>query len=430
MSPNSKRLLIIWLILMLVIIVTGVAVYNIYFTYGEGYKSVKVQRYVGFSGKPKTMPLLGLEKFLKKMGMESELISRISQFENLPKTSDTIIINAPPVIIGHEKIASILDWVDDGGHLIYSASAGHLYDDDEEVDDEILQYLDVKLRIAKTKKKKNLFSFFSQPIDDDTKDTADVDSPAQCVNKATRGKVIAFPGTENEQTIQFNPRYSLQSDGYGSTIELSNANGVYLLQFPIGNGIITVMSDAEFIKNRHIIKYDHAQFFYQLVSNKIGERSRLKPSKVWIQYMVGMPNIINLIWMKGWMFVVALALLVVSFLLMKGRRFGPIITTTTTVRRSLMEHVNAVGMFLWKKNGAKYLLINARQKVVALAEKNHPMFNVMQPNEQYQILSEISGINEEKISYALTTSADDIGKDIREFTSIVILLNKLSRKLS
>lgn len=285
----------------------------------------EVDEHIGFRGEAKTNSLFAARLFLKRMGVPAE---RKDTLVNLPDTDTVLVINTQRYTLSEQKIGEILDWVKRGGHLITRARTGNgasIYDDDEEEDggetkDDTVTERDFLQQALGISPGKHVI-----PDDDD------LPLKAQLTNMP------------HALEVEQNFFYALESTDKDAHA-LQYKNSTWLLEQHLGDGMVTMVTDLEFIENIYLQDYDHAEFFWYMVHSLHKE-----PEAVWLIHMDDMPPLWQLIWQHAWALVLTLTMLIPLTILAISPRFGPMIPKPQPGRRRILEHIQASGRFMWKR---------------------------------------------------------------------------------
>ena len=73
------------------------------------------------------------------------------------------------------------------------------------------------------------------------------------------------------------------------------------------------------------------------------------------------PSLLGTLWTTAWPAVISALVLLMAAGLRASRRLGPLLPDPDTDRRSILEHIQATGVFLWRQGHAAMLLDSARQ---------------------------------------------------------------------
>jgi hypothetical protein len=168
--------------------------------------------------------------------------------------------------------------------------------------------------------------------------------------------------------------------------------GDRLLQYRIGDGLITVLSDNSFLGNDEIGKRDHALFLALLVGND---------RRAWLLYSSDMPSLAVLLWHKA-------PYLVVSFLLLCGlwlwrltRRSGPLLVPQSTARRNLLEHLDAAAGYAWRVDRAQAMLRASREGLETAWRRRFPGLGGADRHTRCAWIAEHTGLAPRAVDQAL-----------------------------
>lgn len=212
-------------------------------------------------------PLVVAQWLLERMGsvvITKKAVVDIQQLES----QDTLILWGSDQLFTATQTQPLLEWVEAGGHLIIASNTVY---DPQNLANPLLQAL-------KIYRLKDSLEYLS-------------------LNQI----IFATPFTWESNSIQvvFDPHYRLEYID-DPAIEIGDDYGTHLLLYYYGTGMISILSDMQFIHNQAIGKYDHAQFLWSLVNfERLAQRVWLFP------YFEGMtqtidkiPSLSQLIWDK------------------------------------------------------------------------------------------------------------------------------------
>lgn len=172
---------------------------------------------------------------------------------------------------------------------------------------------------------------------------------------------------------------------------MADPQGNRLLQYPWGQGRVTVLSELDLFDNDRLAEYDHAELLWTL----LGDRPA-----VWLQYRPRVPSLAQWLWTYAWMPLIGLLLTLAAAVRTYSYRLGPLLVTWTQERRRLLEHLRAGGRFLWRHGAQAALLEAVRQRLTARLEYQWPHWRQLHPAEQTQRLAELSGLSREQVAGA------------------------------
>ncbi len=452
---NKKTALLIIILLGLII---GFAVYGFYQTHE--YKEVEI--HTGFHGEARKNPLYATRLFLKRMGIPTVSKESVQGMGGFPDKNTVIILNSNRSSLSEKRTQAILDWVKSGGHLIAHATSDWSYfgkdykpskdtdetsdddndeqqdedreeDQDEEADyeDEINQLMEKRpsrdplqrMLGIRTGKRVSFYNEFwdDEYSDDEDESIADVFTTKLAKQKEHKIKLNRAP---KELLIQSDWFYPLILDkdyaDISEQIKIDNHN--FIIRQHVGKGMVTLVSDLDFINNYMLEKADHAEILWQLVHGLDGKLEQ--PGKVWLINNDEMSSLWTLMWRYGWAFLTSLILLFLAWLMHGSRRFGPVIPKQEEDRRSLNEHISSSGNFYWKHDKKPLLVESSRQALMQRLARIHPGWTQMKEDEQVRILAGQTNMRPELIHKLLH---DNNYQQSEEFTYLIRQLENIRK---
>jgi len=374
-----------------------------------------------FQGAAARNPLLAIGRLAERYGATAHYTPA---YTKPPRSGATLVFAAPRHWLSTEQNTALLNWVAmQGGHLIISPHHQQRHNkragrnSDRMTHDPLLAALKISARYL--------------PVSDDKEQTSeawessvklDPDETPQTLFELLQQ--IGKPSLEI-QTIKlpdgmhlkarFDPRLRLQAPEGNSDWRISEApsdtgnpehRGDYGLGTVWGKGRITVLANLDFINNSTVADADHAALFVYLSSLAKGQ-------DIWFVYGTDVPALWRWLIDYAWTVLIAVALLLIIWLWMISRRFGPMLPARSAERRSIVEHVTASAHYLWrcKQGQALYrLLCNDFHKRACL---RHPHWSQLPAQELYrQILlfahetqvPQLSGLTEHAVEHLFDTS--------------------------
>ena len=351
----------------------------------------KVQRdvYIGFQGEARRNDYHAAGLLLTELDVETESLVSLTPSEWLPDTGDTLFMQlSPPMTIGEER-ASLLRWLADGGHLVLLPARGQ--DDNT---DNFLREFDLSLLVPE--------------LTDDEED----DAP------------------EDEQQQEDNDEYLLTGNFLEARIEPTSTeitadvirdNGdIVVARRDYGNGYVTLPASGAYFNNHYLDEGDNARLFADLT---VGE---LESGKVWLVYQTSFAPLWEVIWDTAPYLVATLALLLLLWVWNAMPGFGPKLRTEQVERRSIIEHIRASGMFVWRRQGAEHLVQSATQALIHEADAKHPGISRLPVERQAASIARITGMPADKLMDALAGPAENRQ---REFTHSMQKLQTIRKEL-
>ena len=327
---------------------------------------------IGLHGAAADNPLLAAQRLLERMG-SVVITTSVIKLKQLG-SQDTLILWGTDGLFDATQTQSLLDWVEAGGHLIIASNT--VFNGSEQSSNSLLQ----QLKIYRLE------------------DRLEYLSPNQTIS--------ATPLTWENEAIQlaFDPHYRLEYTD-DPAIEILDDYGTHLLFYYYGTGMISLLSDMQFIHNQAIGQYDHAHFLWSLVHFE-------RPAQqVWVLLpnlsvitktaTNNIPSLGQLVWLKWWTVVISASILLLFWLWHITSRFGPLLPDPPGTRRRWLEHIEASGHFLWRYHQAEFLLRGARQAVLNKLASVYPNWIRLSPSKLSQQLALLSKLSAQEIEEAL-----------------------------
>ena len=128
-----------------------------------------------------------------------------------------------------------------------------------------------------------------------------------------------------------------------------------------------VMLATDYFSNSELQTRDHAELLLALTA------LRGAASHVTVVKYLDMQPWWQLLWDRFYMLMLGACALLVLALWAALRRFGPLLPEPAAARRSLMEHIDASGAWLWKADGGRQVLLDAaRAETLTVVRRRAP----------------------------------------------------------
>jgi hypothetical protein len=176
---------------------------------------------------------------------------------------------------------------------------------------------------------------------------------------------------------------------------LGNADDGYLFaRFPLGRGSVTVLGDLQPLSFEGLREAGAQHLAWHVLAPDLGQ------GQVYLVYRLDGPLLLPLLFSRGWPVLLALALLLAAWAAMRGQRLGPVIPVPHARRRALLEHVQAAGEFLYRRDGGRSLHRLACQATLARVARRDPVGAQLQGEPLYAWLAERSGLEPARVARA------------------------------
>lgn len=397
---NRKTMIITSSILILIAIITG-----LFFLFFESYKTTID---TGWSQKAYQNRFLAAEKFLSTNNKTINIAHGFSELENL-EDIDTLIITNYSGVVSEKQEDVLLTWLSNGGNMVLA-----------------LPHYDFDGQYSKLISETGITPYQIE-IEAEETDTVTEESNTETSDSLDYLTTLSFDNIKDDLAINFDRRSSLDHEsfyyeddekyeGYKPFYWSGDEHGIYFLQFNIDDGLLTVLSDAGIWQNLYIGDHDHAHLLFLLTESQNN-----------IQFLIGseFPDLMSLIWKNAYELLISSFFLLIFWLFYRGKRFLPALETSTTVRRSLNEHIEAVGKFHWKQKQTQRLLSSLREDVLKKQQLTSQATNNSQQKiiESLVLLSNIDATSLEKALFSSEITTET------EFIQVVQTLKTINSKL-
>lgn len=345
---------------------------------------------LGYKKEALLNPYLGAQTFLEGTGIRSDSAVDIEVILNTVTNDDTVILLNKRRIhpVQAEKIRL---WLENGGHLIMSPSA--IWNAETETSgDEFIDSFGIRFHEWFSENDNweeevsaeisDIIENYTDEIIPDIDDTEDSNDSSGSGSSEQTGmdtgdeaestqtctpynqdnpSTISYNNAGDSISVNFRSRFHLEDSSgdalYAEELE-DNTSPNHVLQYPVGEGMLTVLSDQRFWKNRQISWYDHSYLLWMLTNNS---------ERIWFVYDTDSASLLDLLWDSANYLIICLGICLGLLLWQQGRRFGPIIPDQSFDRRQLIEHIEASTRFSWRhkqfENTMAILLNDIRQQL-------------------------------------------------------------------
>ncbi|MET1256861.1 DUF4350 domain-containing protein [Aliikangiella maris] len=297
-----------------VILIFSILIFLLASWFFNTFDRVAYQENIGASQEARQNPFLAAQLLLKQKRIEFETLQDFSFLSRNPGQFDTLLISSSRVGLTEQSRDILMQWVQQGGHLILLAT----------------EYFEFEFESSRDKFLDSLGLRFYE-MDFDHRVYSDEHGVSRLV----------FQGYEEQTEIHF------YANGYIEDIS-GNASFVggtdfadQLVQYEIKSGMISVLTDFSVWENDRINKHDHAMFLLQLIGSS---------PKVWLVFNPIQPSLLVLAWQKASYIVISCAVLFIAFLLSNMWRQGKLNNDAEPSHREIMQHIRAAGEFSFRQD--------------------------------------------------------------------------------
>ncbi|MCZ6872600.1 MAG: DUF4350 domain-containing protein, partial [bacterium] len=330
-------------------------------------------------------PYLAAVYFLQRLDIDARSYDSFEKLQPLPENGAIFVSNSSNVLSAR-RVDRLIEWVKGGGHLIVAAQPP-----DSDTSDQLLEFFSIEnltteyrvevqpkrgsnadtasageeRKKGSKKLSEQLREYNRKLVEQITKTGSATEQGEEAAVPGNELSSLQFEGIDRPLKLHFLPSRQLYHPyferkdenaftGYKLVYWAGDEQGIHFMQLDVGQGLLSVLSDAVLWRSDHIDKFDHAFFLRTLTRHEDGVR---------LLYGTNMPSLFMLIWQHTPELVIACALWLIAWLWYRGQRFGPIVQQQITIRRSLAEHISASANYLWRGGHSKQLLAPARDEV-------------------------------------------------------------------
>ena len=292
---------------------------------------------VRFSAKALRDPYLAAQYFLQDFGTPVYRDSLQKQLNTLPKNG-SVVLTTPSNLLTERQAAALRHWMQHGGHLLVIAGS-----DSPASPDPLLRPFGVrrkftfswpgKISADKTRNGKSnvgdatRVKKLSERLRELNRQI-EIGTEPKKINRIDSGDLteVTLEGSKSPLHIRFDPNFQLQHKSFTDDrtdhspaiqpfYRADFGGRVHLAQFEVGQGLLTVVSDMEFLTSSEIGRYDHALALSQLVDTRRG---------ISLVSDVDMPALPKLLWQWAREPIIAAIVALLVGVWFRARRFGPV----------------------------------------------------------------------------------------------------------
>jgi len=351
-------------------------------------------------------PYLAAQLFMQESGIKAVEADSLIGLNTLEGVATVLITDANQVV-NSRQLEQVLSWLENGGTLIVTANSftnsddlllekfnvevlwperEEDSDDDEAEDDETSISESLREMNRQIDEGKTLEEIRQGKVEEISLTRIEFDDDIGILEvEFDSYRVLTHPHIEGEAVDDSSPQpFSWSSSDYG----------IHMMQFDVGEGLLTIISDPTIWTSNRIGDFDHAYLLWVL-SSENGAFAILHPAlrdSIWALMSRNAPELL-----------IALGLFIAFWLWYQGHRFGRIVPRDTDAGRALSEHFSATANYLWHRKESARLIEPVRQQILRRASIVLPEFAGVSddPQRQLQLISQHCGIEVATVDIAL-----------------------------
>jgi hypothetical protein len=175
--------------------------------------------------------------------------------------------------------------------------------------------------------------------------------------------------------------------------------GYSFAHFFVGDGQVSLLSDLAPLSNRELGRAAQQRFAWRLLNPP-------EEAHVWLLYALDGPSFWLALFTRGWPGLLALTALLLAWMAMRSARLGPLMPAPPLQRRALLEHVQAAGEFLYRRDAGLGLHALACRAALARARRQDPSCAELEGAPLYERLAERHGLDPAQLARAFQIPAN------------------------
>jgi uncharacterized protein (TIGR03382 family) len=307
-------------------------------------------------GEAVTNPLFLLRQALRADGIDAHALASLDLDRFSSDPSATVLVHAPLGTLPRRTHDRLLEWVEQGGHLLLRTPGSRASDD---VMPALLGELGLAAELA----------------------------PAECAG-------LQVPGQERHVEFCNGRRFSL-SDPTQARLAWPEEGPHVFVRLARGKGSVDVLSDFDFLGNRGMEDVPHQALARQLLAPNYGR------GPIYLVYTGSATSRWQPLLERGWPVWLPLALLLLAWLWRRAQRFGPWLPSPVQERRSLLEHVRASGELLFRYGHPQELHAALRDAFLARLQRRDPATASLAGEDRIQAIAARVGLDPASVRTAL-----------------------------
>lgn len=352
-------------------------------------------------------PYLAAQRFMQAQHLKVSVTTRLSKYEQMAPADNSLMILGSRRRMTPGQVEGLLGWVRQGGRLVVVAES-RWNNAKGSSGDRLLDTLKIRSTYAST------------PLKPEAK-AAEKPGTIAGVRKP-RAEDLTELFIENERAparLGFQPGNHLEDPTDKAMAWANSSNATHLMQLDWGDGVITILSDADLWTNAHVGEYDNAWLLWYLNQDRAVTLLQRGQNDAWSALLLRyFPQAL-----------LALLLLSLAWCAFHGVRRGPMVPATQLSRRSLMEHLRASASFMLRHHGQQHLLRTLRQDLNHRASRAHPGFNQLPVADQWQVLARLTRQSTSSVAQAMAPGEAGKRMPLHQFTQQVARLQTLRNAL-
>lgn len=396
------------------------------------YKTIELNQ--GPDSKVNQQPFLAAQTLINQQQGEGKMQTQqgFALLTRLPSHQDVILIEGRRSSLTKQKTDELVNWIENGGHLIVTGSPTDTFYDNE------VDFLFSKFGITTKEDPRqhennaleqlqDLQSILGPVVDDPAKQDITVEqellkqSQRQYFTCDHTSDILQFSLDNSALSIYVGKQhyYYLESNTDKSEFNFAfgNYNQYKLLQRPVGKGRLTIVNTMWMWRNRQFACQDHAFLLHSLTKDA---------NKIWWLYNEEMPGLMYLLWQNAKWLVLSVLLVLALWIWSQTLRFGRLLHINRTSRRNYVEHLTAAAKYRFYCGESEQLIDMLRQQILHKLALKHRELSTLPAQQQCELISRLCDLDSAQIFEAMFV---DVPTKPEQTVKLVQKLQRLRKQL-
>jgi hypothetical protein len=325
------------------------------------YERKEVDAYEPAHGEARYNRFFALQRTLEQLDVPVKSVTSLNPVQVPLKPGDTLVLGAGLTRIDNDDAERLAGWISSGGNLILSPGSA-----------EIASHTPLFEQLKLIGPKSAGFGC------------------SKVVTGDGKGENFELCGTRLQPRSHDHIDASIGDAG----------SGYVFIRFQVDGGTVSLLGSLNPLSNEDLRGQAQQHFVRRLLEPGFGE------GRVYLVYALDGPSF----WMKlltqGWPALLALSLLLIAWATARGERLGPVIPLPPMRRRALLEHVQAAGEFLFRRDSGYTLHSMACRTVLARLRRMDPICVTLEGEALYERLAERYRLDPAQLARAFQTPAN------------------------
>lgn len=178
------------------------------------------------------------------------------------------------------------------------------------------------------------------------------------------------------------------------------AEGYLFTRTQLAAGTVSMLASLSPLSRARLKQPGAQQFAWRLLA------PNLQRGHVYLVYALDGPSFLRLLAIEGWPALLSLGILLLGWMAMRSARLGPLMPAPALHRRALLEHVQAAGEFLYRRDNGRSLHQLVCDNVLARCRRRDPASAMLNGAALYERLAQRSGLDPAQIAQAFQSPAN------------------------